>query len=70
MTRVRYNRGDIQSVLQAALRLKSDKVLYVYPTAYGYTVDKNVPSWLSHYIVNPDGTITKKIYDPVTSGGN
>jgi len=55
--RVRFDRGDIDSAIGAAKRLKSDRDLYVFATYLGYTIDKMPPPRSqSHIIVHPDGT--------------
>ena len=54
--RVRYNRGNIESVIAAARRLEADHDLYIYPTAYGYTLQHSKPPFgLQHVVVPPRG---------------
>jgi len=56
-SRVRFDRGDIDSAIGAAKRLKSDRDLYVFATYLGYTIDKMPPPGMQSYIiVHPDGT--------------
>ena len=55
--RVTFKRGDIRSAIDAARRLKSDKDLYIVPTAEGFTIEKTKPpTWIRHVLVKPDGT--------------
>lgn len=56
--RVRYNRGDLDSVIAAAKRLKADHRLYIFATAYGYTIEHREPIGRQQYIyVDPDGSV-------------
>ena len=41
--KVRFNRAYIESAIDAAYRLKHDKPVYVYATAYGYVLDFKPP---------------------------
>lgn len=55
---VTFNRGDLSSAIDAARRLKSDKDLFIVPTAYGLSIERvKPPVWLKHIIVKPDGTV-------------
>lgn len=54
--RVRYNRGDIDSTVQAARKLVEGNPLYVYATYYGFTIGKSPPPGPQfHVIVKPGG---------------
>jgi hypothetical protein len=60
--RIRYNRGDINSTMDAAL--KSAKIcntpVYIETTAYGFHItQRKPPSWSPYYKVTPDGKIEK-----------
>lgn len=51
---MRYNRGNTQSTLNAAVKLneKTGKTVYVEPTAYGLSVSTSEPpSFASYYTV-------------------
>lgn len=55
--RVRFNRGSLDSAIMAAKRLKSDRNVYIVPTAGGFSiVHQKPPRWLKHAVVKPDGT--------------
>ena len=56
-SRVRYNRGDIESTINAAIRLKSARTMYVYPTANGFTIWPSKPPAGKYYEVKPDGSV-------------
>lgn len=56
LSRVQFNRADIDSAIGAAKRLKSDKDLYVFATYLGYTIDRRPPPGMQSYvIVHSDG---------------
>jgi DNA adenine methylase len=56
--RIRYNRGDLDSAIAAAKRLKADHPLYIFATAYGYTIEHRPPVGSQQYIVvAPDGKV-------------
>jgi len=58
MKRVRFNRGNTESAINAAKRLQSDKTLYIFPTANGLTIEASKPPFgLQHYTVQPDGSV-------------
>jgi hypothetical protein len=53
--RSRYNRGDINSTIQAAIDIIQDKPLYIEATAYGYNITRTKPpSWVDYIKVSPD----------------
>ena len=55
--RVRYNRADIDSTIRAAKKIISDHPLYVFATAYGFTIWHEAPPGSQRYvIINIDGT--------------
>ena len=55
--RVHFDRADIDSAIEAAKRLKSDRDLYVFATYLGYTIDNRPPPGMQAYvIVHSDGT--------------
>lgn len=56
--RIRYNRGSLADTIRAARQLaaRAEKPAYVFPTAYGLTIDWQKPPFgLQHYTVSPDG---------------
>jgi hypothetical protein len=56
--RVTFERGNLQSAIEAARRLKSDKDLYIIPTAEGLTIERTKPpTWIRHVLVRSDGSI-------------
>lgn len=58
-TRVKYNRGNIESAIEAAKKLVQGKGydMYIVPTALGLTLVPNKPPfWQKHIIVHPDGS--------------
>lgn len=64
----RYNRASTSSTLTAALQLaaRSDTpdMVYVFATAYGYTIEYNNPHlYQSHYTVSSDGSVTLHRYN-------
>ena len=60
---VRYQKGDINSAINAAIKTTGDRPLYIFPTYYGYEIKRSVPSWLSHYKVHPDGRVEEHTRD-------
>ncbi|MBA7516369.1 hypothetical protein ES705_08417 [subsurface metagenome] len=55
--RVHFDRADIDSAIEAAKRLKSDRDLYIFATHLGYTIDKRPPPGMQQYvIVHTDGS--------------
>ena len=60
MKRIRYNRSDINSALQAAKKISTPKSpRYVYATALGFTIGKSpAPFGQTYYKVTPQ-TIEK-----------
>ena len=55
--RVHFDRADINSAIEAAKRLKSDRDLYIFATHLGYTIDKRPPPGMQQYvIVHTDGS--------------
>lgn len=55
--RVRFDRGDINSAITAAQRLKSDRDLYIFATYLGFTIDRGPPPGVQSYVVvHPDGS--------------
>lgn len=61
--RVKYNRGDDNSAINAALKTVGDKPLYIFPTAYGFDIKPDVPGWLNHYKVYPNGKVESHLND-------
>lgn len=58
--RVRYNRADLKSAINAALRLQSSQVLYIFGSYYGYIIEhRKPPVGQSYLAVHPDGTIER-----------
>ena len=54
---MRFDRADINSAIEAAKRLKSDRDLYVFATYLGYTIDGRPPPGMQQYvIVHPSGS--------------
>ncbi len=62
--RVRYNRADINSTISAARKIVTDQPLYIFATAYGFTIEKQKPIGSQQYvIVKPDGST--ELIDPL-----
>ena len=62
MKRIRYNRADINSTLQAAQKIATAaSPRYVFATANGFTIAKAPPPAQTHYRVTPQ-TIEKINY--------
>jgi len=58
MKRVKYNKADLESTINAAKKIIQDKPLYVYATGEGYTIGKQIPPFgMRYYSVNPDGRV-------------
>lgn len=56
--RVRYDRGNLDSAINAAKRLQSDKTLYIFATYYGYTISRQKPPVTQKYVsVKPSGDV-------------
>ncbi|MBE3124829.1 MAG: hypothetical protein IMZ57_04135, partial [Acidobacteria bacterium] len=56
--RARFERGDTDSAIASARRLKSDKPVYITPTTYGLAVGREAPpAWQQHLVVHPDGRV-------------
>ena len=51
MTRVRYNRADLNDTINAAIRLNSDRNKYISATAYGYVIENSPPPSIQRYII-------------------
>lgn len=63
-SKVRFDRGSIQSAVDAAIRLQSASTLYVFATHHGFTIDRQKPPFGQRYIeVSPDGTIKSVLAD-------
>ena len=59
MKRVKYNKGNVDSAVDAAKRLKSDKPLYIFATALGFMIDTAKPPFGRKYLtVHPDGKVS------------
>jgi hypothetical protein len=57
MARVRYNRGSLDSTVNAAIKTAGDAPQYVFATAFGFTIDRRPPPFgQQHVVVRPDGT--------------
>jgi hypothetical protein len=50
MKRVKYNRADIESTINAAKKIIQDKPLYVFATYLGYTIDTRKLPFGQRYI--------------------
>ena len=67
MARRRYDKGDLESTMRAAVKCVGDSPLYVFATAYGYTIESEPPiARRQHYRVNPDRTVVYWHCDVVT----
>ncbi|KKN50492.1 hypothetical protein LCGC14_0632170 [marine sediment metagenome] len=72
--RVRFNRGDLEGALEAALLTVGEKPLYVFATAHGYTISPDKPDHQKYYtalpglrLVLPGGkevTVSKRVPAP------
>lgn len=57
MTTVKYNRADINSAVEAAIKLKAAREVYIVPTAGGYCImAAKPPAWQNYIVVKPDGS--------------
>lgn len=58
--RKRFDRTSVtEAIITAAtVARERDSVHYVYPTAYGFMVERSMPGWLKGYAVYPDGLVT------------
>lgn len=59
---VHFHRGNIASAIDAAKRLKSDKIKYLIPTANGIQIENSPPPFknLGYIEVHPDGRVVTK----------
>ena len=56
--RVRFNRGSLDTAIEAAKRLQADHRLYIFSTVYGFTIEHHPPSFGQQYVyVDPDGSV-------------
>lgn len=55
--RISWNKGDINSAINAARKLVYDKPLFIFATYYGYEIEPSVPFSQNHYKVHEDGTV-------------
>lgn len=54
--RVKYNRGSLDSTIAAAVKVVQDAPLYVFATAYGFTIDRwPPPGGQRHVVVTASG---------------
>ncbi len=55
--RIRFNRADINSAVEAAKKLKASREVYIVRTAYGYSImAAKPPAWQNYIVVKPDGS--------------
>ena len=57
--RIRYNKGNLDDTLRAALALKSDNNLYVFATYLGYKIDSRIPFGQRYFTITPSGKIVR-----------
>jgi hypothetical protein len=50
MKRVKYNKADLESTINAAKKIIQDKSLYVFATANGYTIENQKPPFNQKYV--------------------
>jgi len=63
--RIKYNRGDINSTMSAALKLSkiTQFPVYIESTVDGFYISRRKPpSWSDYYKVMPDGEFEKIEY--------
>ena len=57
MATIKFDRGNINSAVEAAKKLKAAREVYIVPTVGGYSIMAvKPPSWQNHVVVKPDGT--------------
>lgn len=59
--RIKYDRGDINSTMRAALKVSEYAEVYVYATAYGYIITDTRPPYGQPYYKVNDGKAEKHI---------
>lgn len=63
-SRVKYDKADINSAIDAAIKTVGDRPKYVYSTYYGYAVDNRRPPATQDYVqVSPGGRVIEYLYD-------
>ena len=65
--RVSFNRGSIDSTIQAARKVATDAPRFVFATALGYTIDARAPMFKDYYTVNVNGDVTLTTYNPMAT---
>jgi hypothetical protein len=61
MRRIKYDRGDISSTMNAALKLAKlcKTVVYIEATAYGFYISQRKPPiWTPYYKITPEGEVS------------
>jgi len=62
--RVKYEKSDLNSAINSAIKTIGDRPKYIFSTYYGYTVDNRRPPASQDYIqVSPGGRVIEYIYD-------
>lgn len=71
MKRIKYNRGNLASTVEAAIYYSQQlgRPVYIIPTAYGYSIDKSDITFQGTYTIDyQKSTITRMSLDMENGG--